>query len=158
MDYIKQNTSGLIIEIQKIGCFFRSALHMAELKTGKSLSIAKINELWVTCKQLGYIGERNGEPNCVLDSAKIATLALRRLGDEKGRFVEVGTFTQKTNFYPSINPNYRYVDYLIQKIHQAGPSKTHFRNVYHDGTLEWDPHKPEITPTSIDYSILYIYL
>lgn len=158
MKYIKQNDSGLYLPIQKIGCFFRAALHMAELHEEKALTINQINALWDAAHALGYIGVHNGESECVLNSAKIGNLALRKLGNTKGQFIEVGSFAGgRTNFYPAISPALYRVDYLIQKIRQGGPSKTHFRNVKNDGTLEWDPHEPEIVPLSIDYSILYIY-
>lgn len=158
MGHIKQNDSRLLEPIQKIGCFFRSCGIIAENKTGKELSAEKINAVWKWAKDVEYIDKNDN----VRFSAPIATRFLRELGDEKGRFIEVGTFRGgKTTFYVSIrkcNPELMRIDALIQKIIQGGPSRTHFRVVNKNGALIEDPHAPPINPLSIEYSILYAYI
>lgn len=150
MEHIKQNDEGLYSDIQKIGCFFRSALLLAEIQTGKNLDVDTINKLWRRCKSLGLI---NGD-NDVVRSAGIATLALRELGDQ-GFIHEIAVFKNGvTTWYSGVNHR---IDYFIQKIKQNGPSKTHFRVVDKYGTLVEDPHRPAILCQGIIYSICYQY-
>lgn len=160
LKFVKQNETGLYEKIQKIGCFFRSAAHMAEMQEKKALTKAEINELWLEAIEKGYIGTtKAGEKDCVLNSAAIANIALVKLGNKKGRFVEVGLFRNGiTSYYAGVPMSSRRIDYLIQKIRQNGPSGTHFRNVYRDGLVAWDPHDPKIVAQGIYYSILYIYV
>ena len=153
MEYLPQNASGLYLDIQKIGCFFRSALNLAERKAQKSLTVSQINDLWSECKSLGYIGKLNGQYNCVLNSAKIATRAAEVL-KLKGRFVEVGIMKEGIiSFYKGVTPETA-TDF-IQKIKQGGPSKTHFRVVAQNGSLLWEPHNPEIKSLGEIYTICY---
>lgn len=158
MEYLKQNDSGMYTIIQKIGCFFRAACHMAEIHESKALTVEQINNLWDKAVTFDYIGTRDGVQNCVKTSAKIATLALRELGNGTGYFSEVGLFKDgRSVYYPSVLGERRRTDYLIQKIKQSGPSITHFRNVNKDGSLLWEPHEPPLKVLDIYYSILYIY-
>ena len=153
MEYIKQNTSGLYLKMQQIGCFFRSACHMAELATGKALTKAQLNRLWDQAIAFGYLDDDYNLKN----SAAMANKALIMLGST-GKFTEVGLFVNGvTSYYPAVSPEKRRIDYLIQKISQPGLSKTHFRNVNNDGSLLWDPHDPVITVSGIYYSILYCF-
>lgn len=153
--YIKQNDKRLYPEIQKIGCFFRAALFLAERKTRKFLSDTQINKLWDLSNKYGYIGILNGEPNCVITSAPISNLALEELG-WRGRFVEVGLIkNDKISYYPSVKDK-RSTDF-IQKINQAGPSKTHFRVVNENKEIDFDPHNPEINSLGEIYTICYRY-
>lgn len=153
MEYIKQNASGLYIDIQKIGCFFRSALHMAEMEAHKALTESEINKLWDFAKRCKYINAENN----VITSAPIANLAAEKLG-LKGRFIEVAVFKDgQMNWYSSIPNSQRRVDYWIKKIKQNGPSKTHFLNVNKYGQEEWDPHEPAINEIGVYYTICYIY-
>lgn len=152
---IKQNTSGLYLDIQKIGCFFRSACRMAEFvaeRQGKPcrLSIDVLNTLWDVANTLHYIEDKK-----VKDSAKIANLALNALG-LKGRFVEVATFQNgRMNWYASVAN--RRADFYIQKIKTAYTEGTHFWNVNAFGQVLWDPYSPGIEPKGIYYTICYRY-
>lgn len=151
MEFIKQNASGLYVDVQKIGCFFRAACHMAEMKANKALTITQINDLWALSKKLKYIDVNND----VVTSAPIANLAAEKLG-LKGRFTEVAVFSGgKMNWYGSVQDKDRRADFYIQKIGQNGPSKTHFINVDKYGTLIWDPHDPDINKTGVYYTICY---
>lgn len=158
-EYYKQNASGLYLEVQKIGCFFRAACHMAELEAERQgkritrLTIDEINRCWEFSQKLKYI---NDELN-VVTSAPIANLAGSILG-LKGKFVEVATFKAgQMNWYGSIPKDQRRADYFIQRIAQNGPSKIHFINVTKEGKLLWDPHDPDITVQGVYYTICYKY-
>lgn len=155
-EYIKQNASGLYLEIQKIGCFFRAALWIAEKQTGRKLKVEQINKLWNLAQQMKYIPAEGPKKNCVQNSEGIATLALRELGD-RGRIIEVGTFCDGKMIWYGCASKDHHIDYYIQKIKQGGPSVTHFRNVDKEGHLLWDPHEPEINVLDIYYTICYKY-
>lgn len=152
-EHLKQNDSGLYLIIQKSGCFFRAACKMAEEVTGKMLTVQQLNSLWDDSRALRYIDENNN----TMQSAAVATLALRRLKGT-GRFTEVATFMNGVmGWYLSV-PNYkRRADFYIQKGRQNGPQKFHFYNVDKYGTLLWDPHRPDINITSVVYTICYRY-
>ena len=153
---LKQNASGLYLEIQQIGCFFRAACHMAEIEAEKqgrtqALTLEQINKLWEYSKTLKYINEQDN----VVSSVGIANLALKKL-NASGRFVEVAVFSEgKMNWYASVRGKDRKADYYIQKIKQAGPSVTHFINVDNAGNLLWDPHEPQIIKRGVFYTICY---
>lgn len=158
-EYLKQNASGLYLQIQQIGCFFRAACHMAELEAKKQnkyvqkLNQAQLNHLWDLAKQFEYIDHENN----LVKAEKLATAALRHL-DLPGRFVEVAVFQDgKMGWYPGLKGAQKRADYFIQKIRQNGPSKTHFRNVQNDGQLLWDPHDPDINVAGIFYTICFRY-
>lgn len=157
MNFIKQNDPECYPIIQKSGCFFRSCGLIAEIRTGKLLTAEQLNNIWDWAKNVGYI---NREDN-VQDSAGIANMFLRELGNNSGKFIEVGTFSQgKTTYYPSIKkytPDLCRIDALIQKIKQNGPQGTHFRPVTKAGDVIEDPHEPPIHCQGIYYSILYAY-
>lgn len=151
MEYIKQNESGLYLDVQRIGCFFRAATHMAEMQAGQKLTKDQINKLWEYSKKLKYINADNN----VKVSAPIANLAAKEL-NLKGRFIEVAIFNKgELLWYSSIPQAERRIDYYIQKISQNGPSKTHFINVDKYGQLLWDPHEPRINKTGVIYTICY---
>ena len=155
MEYLYQNDPDLYQVIQRIGCFFRSALYLAEEKAQQALTALQINGLWEKSKNLGYIATLHGEKNCVISSAAIANLALKELG-YPGRFVEVGVFKDgKLTWYASIKE--RRVDAFIQKIQQGGPSKTHFRCVDKNGVVTYEPHDPPIKQLGVFYTICYRY-
>lgn len=150
MEHVKQNDSGLYSDIQKIGCFFRSALLLAEMKTGKALDIQTINKLWRRCCAFGFIDKNLN----VVNSARIATLALRELGDN-GFITEIATFREgRMGWYSGVEHR---PEYYIQKIIQNGPSKYHFRVVNKYGDLIEDPHNPPINVQDICYTIVYKY-
>lgn len=151
---IKQNASGLYTDIQKIGCFFRSACCMAEFEAEKQgkrkcrLTVAQLNALWDAANTLHYIENRMTK-----NSAGIANLALNVL-KVKGKFVEVATFQSgRMNWYGAVKT--RRADYFIQKIKTEYTEGTHFRNVDKYGVLTFDPYKPAIEPKGIFYSICY---
>lgn len=110
-EHLKQNDSGLYLIIQKSGCFFRAACKMAEEVTGKMLTVQQLNSLWDDSRALRYIDENNN----TMQSAAVATLALRRLKGT-GRFVEVATFMNGVmGWYLSV-PNYkRRADFIFKK-------------------------------------------
>ena len=150
LQHVKQNASGLYLDIQKIGCFFRSALLLAEMKTGRSLDVPTINKLWRRACQFKFIDKNLN----VVNSARIATLALRELGDD-GFITEVATFVNgHIGWYRGVEHR---AEYFIQKIEQNGPSKYHFRVVDNYGDLIEDPHEPAIKSQGVLYSIIYKY-
>lgn len=152
---IKQNDKDCLPIVQKIGCFVRACGYMAEFKTGEELTAKQINELWNWAKKSGNINANN----CVKHSAPIATHALRMLGNDKGQFIEVATFTRgKMNYYGSVGEGLKKLPkFYIQKIATNGPEGTHFRNIDNEGKLLFDPHYPDITSQGIFYSIVYVY-
>ena len=154
MKLIKQNDPRLGLFMQKSGCFVRSGQLIAELKVGKALTAKQIMQIFRDSQSLGYLDNSN----LVTNSAGIANLALKTLGDT-GRFVEVGIFENgSTKWYGwAIGTKWARADALIQKIKQGGPQGTHFRVVDNLGKLIEDPHTPEIAVQGIYYSILYAY-
>jgi hypothetical protein len=150
MNLIKQNDARCSILIRKIGCFFRSATALAELHTGKELTVRQINELWEQSVAEGYI-----KGTKIVRSAPISTLALRALGDG-GRFVEIGTFKNGIkSLYAGVQETGK--TYYIQKIKANNPDGTHFRVVSSIGDLVFDPYEPSVNNLGIFYSILYSY-
>lgn len=132
----------------------RSCGLVAEYKVDEMLSAAQINNLWIWGKENYFINENDS----VINSSALINRALAMLGG-KGRFIEVGTFTNgKANYYGSVPLHLRRADACIQKISQNGPSGTHFRLVDPKGNLIEDPHEPVIKATGIFYSILYAYV
>ena len=152
---IKQNDPKCLPIVQKIGCFVRACGYMAEYVTGKELTAKQINELWNWAKKSGHINLEN----IVKHSAPIATHALRMLGNDKGQFIEVATFTRgKLNYYGSVGEGLKKLPkFYIQKIATNGEEGTHFRNIDNEGKLLFDPHDPEIISQGVFYSIVYVY-
>lgn len=154
---LKQNTGGLYIQIQKIGCFFRSSCRIAEYiaeSQGKKcrLSVDELNSLWSVSEKLHYIVD-----NKIKNSAGIANAALAML-NVPGKIVEVATFQEgKMMWYPSVKGPARRADFYIQKIATPYTEGTHFRNVDKYGDLLWDPYKPDVKSTGIFYTICYRY-
>lgn len=153
---VKQNDPDCLPIVQKIGCFVRACGFMAESVTGKELTAKQINDLWNWSKKSGHINSNN----CVKHSAPIATHALRMLGNEKGQFVEIGTFTKgKMSFYGAITEQMKmHPRFYIQKIKTQYTEGTHFRNIDGAGNLLFDPNEPEIKELGIYYSIVYAYI
>lgn len=152
---IKQNDKRCLPIVRKIGCFVRSSGAMAEFVTGNELTAEQINELWTWAKKSGHINSEN----LVKHSAPIATHALRMLGNDKGQFIEIATFTRgKMNYYGSIGePLKALPKYYIQKIKTNGEVGTHFRNIDNEGNLLFDPYTPEVKVQGVFYSIVYAY-
>lgn len=152
---IKQNDPECLPIVQKIGCFVRACGYMAEWVTGKELTAKQINALWNWAKKSGNVDYKN----CVKHSAPIATRALRMLGNDKGQFIEVATFTRgKMNYYGSVGEGLKKLPkFYIQKIATNGAEGTHFRNIDNEGNLLFDPHAPEIISQGVFYSIVYVY-
>ena len=152
---VKQNDPKCLPIVRKIGCFVRACGAMAEFVTGEELTASQINELWAWAKKSGNVDYKNE----VKHSAPIATHALRMLGNDKGQFVEIATFTKgKMNYYASVGEGLkRCPKYYIQKIKTNGPEGTHFRNIDNEGNKLFDPHKPDVDATGIFYSIVYAY-
>lgn len=154
MKTIAQNDPSLGKFMQLSGCFVRSAQLLAEYKTGRALTAEQINQIFRDSQSLGFLDNSN----LVRNSAGIANLALKALGDT-GRFVEVGLFENgETKYYNwAIGTKWARADAVIQKIRQGGPQGTHFRVVDNRGHLIKDPHDPPIKSLGIYYSILYAY-
>lgn len=152
---IKQNDKKCLTVIQKIGCFVRSSAALAEFKTGKELTAEQINALWDWAKKSGHINH----DNIVKHSAPIATRALRMLGDERGQFIEIATFTKgRMNYYGSVTEDLKALPKsFIQKIKTEYTAGTHFRVVAGDGSILFDPYEPAIKALDIYYSIVYAY-
>lgn len=152
---VKQNDPKCLPIVQKIGCFVRACGYMAEYVTGEELTASQINELWAWAKKSQNVDYKNE----VKHSAPIATHALRMLGNERGQFIEIATFTKgKMNYYASVGDGLkRCPKYYIQKIATNGEEGTHFRNIDNEGKLLFDPHKPDINCQGIFYSIVYCY-
>lgn len=151
MTHIKQNTSGLYLDIQKIGCFFISCLDIAQTIADRTLTIEAVNRLWDISHSLSYINKDNN----VTDSAKIINRTLEYLGSAK-KVREVAVFKEgRFLWYKSVDKKDRIADYFIQKITQGGISKTHFRVVDCKGEVIEDPHDPPIRALSVVYSICY---
>lgn len=152
---VKQNDPKCLPIVQKIGCFVRACGYMAERVTGEELTASQINELWAWAKKSNNVDYKNE----VKHSAPIATHALRMLGNDKGQFVEIATFTKgKMNYYASVGEGLkRCPKYYIQKIKTGGIEGTHFRNIDNEGNLLFDPYKPDVDATGIFYSIVYAY-
>ena len=154
MQHIKQNDLNCLPVVRKIGCFLRSCGLVAEYKTGEKLSANDINNLWHFAKEHKYIDDKDD----VKQSAPIITRALRILGQDKGRFIEVGTFSDGVIFwYPSIPSELRQADALIQKV-ETENKNSHFRVVDVKGCLIEDPYIPTPKVKKIKYSILYKYV
>lgn len=150
---LKQNSSGLYLIIQKSGCFFRAATHLAEIVAGRNLTVKSLNHIWDVACKYGYIDTKNN----MLASAPIANIALEVL-NTRGRFVEVATFKNGTmNWYLSVPQSQRRADFFIQKGTQNGPQKVHFYNTDKYGTRTWDPHEPAINITGVVHTICYRY-
>ena len=152
---VKQNDPKCLPIVRKIGCFVRSCGAMAEFVTGEELTADQINDLWNWAKKSGNVDYKNE----VKHSAPIATHALRMLGNERGVFVEIATFTRgKMNYCASVGEGLKKCPkYYIQKIATNGPEGTHFRNIDNEGKLLFDPNDPEINCQGIFYSIVYAY-
>ena len=150
MEVLKQTDKRLLPIIQSIGCFFRSSQAIAEIESNKTLTSFQVNEMWDWAKKAGYIDERN----FMRASAPIANHTMKILDCNK-KFYEVGTFSNgKTEYYKSIPPNMRKIDYCIQKIRTKYREGTHFRVVDSKDNVIFDPD-PRVEPTGIFYSILY---
>lgn len=152
---IKQNDKKCLPVVQKIGCFVRSCGAIAELKEMKQFTAEQINELWLWAKKSGNVDHNDD----VKHSAPIATHALRMLGNETGKFIEIATFTRgKINYYGSVSEDLKMLPKsFIQKIKTDGPIGTHFRVVNCAGELLFDPYAPEVKVQDILYSIVYAY-
>ena len=154
MYHIKQNDIRCRKEIREYGCFYRSCGLVAEYHTGKCLNARQLNEGWDECKKNNWIDADDD----IVNSAAIINYFLNELGDS-GKYIEVGTFTNGVKtFYDGVNPKYRKIDALIQKVKTNGKYGTHFRPVDKKGALVEDPHEPVIEFESVMYSILYCYI
>lgn len=154
MYHIKQNNIGCRKEIQEYGCFYRSCGLIAEIKSGRNLTVSHLNEGWDYCKSKGYISPSDN----VVDSAAIINYFWNDVFNLPGKFVEIGTFKNGyTNYYGWVQKNkeYQRIDALIQKIGCNGYYGIHFRPVSKKGVLLEDPHEPEINVQQVFYSILY---
>lgn len=153
---IKQNTSGLYLQIQKIGCFFISACNMAQLEAKnrgaykKELSIPELNRIWDQALVFQFIDSAD---YTMKNSAGVANLAAETL-NLPVKFREVATERNGVPLWYSGIGEKR-ADYRIKKIFQGGPSKTHFILVDRDGNLIEDPHEPPIKSLGVAYTIFY---
>ena len=154
MEHIKQNDKRLYKVINKVGCFFRSCLLVAEYKENKELTSEQINNLWKYSKEHGYINDKDD----VVKSTPIINQTLKELGNTKGHYYECATFKDGVIFwYPAISKDLRRIDSYIQKV-QTANINTHFRVVNKYGDLIEDPYTPECRIKKIYYSICYGYV
>jgi hypothetical protein len=150
MELLKQNNKKLKKDIREVGCFFRSALALSEIKENKKLNAEQINVYWDLARKANFIDK----DRCVTTSAPIATLA-----SDLGRWIEIGTFKDGVKtLYKWVTCDLARVDGLIQKIQTDTIFKTHFRVVDNEGKVLFDPYEPSIKPKKIEYSILYHYV
>ncbi len=155
MNLIKQNDARLIKDIREVGCFFRSAQALAEIKTGTTLTAEQINAMWGWSIRNGHIENRV----MVNGAMPIANKTLKYLGSP-GQFIEVGLFQNgKTTYYKSIPKHLKRIDFLIQKAKQKAGAKykNHFRVVDRFGCVIFDPYEPTVEVAGSEYSILFAY-
>lgn len=152
-DYVKQNNPECLPTIQKVGCFFRSALHCVELATDYVFNGAEINELWQKAKNKGILDSNDN----LKDSAQLMNLALRSIRpNTSSYFAEIGIQTDGIySLYNWAQKRGLVPNYFIQKIKQGGPSVYHFIVVDDSGKLQWDPHTPAIKSLGEVYTICY---
>lgn len=152
---IKQNDPGCYPIVQKIGCFVRSCGAVAEIKELRQFTAEQINELWLWAKKSGNV-DRNDD---VKHSAPIMNHALRMLGNDTGKFIEIATFKNgRMNYYASVPDELKILPKAyIQKIKTDGEIGTHFRVINCLGELLFDPYEPEVKVVDIFYSIVYAY-
>lgn len=148
---IKQNSLGLLPDIQRVGCFFRCALRMAEQELGRTLTEFEINLEWIEARNNGYIDDQLNLKN----AAKVATICLRRHGGT-GAFIEIATETDGSVYWYTWVKD-RTVNYRIMKIRQGGPSRTHFVEVDENKNVTFDPHEPAIRSLGEIYTVYYRY-
>ena len=155
LEMIKQNDPECLPIVRKIGCFVRSCGAIAEIKELKKLTAEQINELWLWAKKSGNVDREDN----VKHSAPIITHALRMLGNDTGRFIEVATFRNgKMSYYASVPDELKSLPKAyIQKIKTNGEIGTHFRVINCLGELVFDPYEPEVKVQDIFYSIVYVY-
>ncbi|MEL3908049.1 MAG: hypothetical protein P1P64_03410 [Treponemataceae bacterium] len=148
---IKQNSKGLNPDIQAVGCFFVSALAIAQMHSNKNLTKAQYNKLWELAHARKYMKNRN-----MVVSAKVINLAFDELGVRKWA-TEVGTSLGGYYVWVRDNPSYQRVDACIQKIRQPKGSRypMHFRVTNINGELLFDPYSPEIKSARSEYTIWY---
>ncbi len=155
--YLKQNDEGLHDDIRRIGCFWRSGLHIAELMSGEKFQAAcELNILW-----------NDSLDEVLIDSSldlykgvvPIIQLGLDYFGCNR-KIVEVGTFSSgETSYYgwyrnePILNPGERF---YIQKVKLGDLHQEpyHYRVVDNRGEVMFDPYDPTIEPVGIKYSII----
>jgi hypothetical protein len=157
MDLIHQNANGILSVVQATGCFFVSAITLAEIQAQKSFSAAQVNALWSLAAKKGWVADGN-----IKQSAPIASAALQELGCS-GRFVEVGTRSNEgaqIEFYGSVADNLRRADALIRKIRQpkGSPYPYHFKVVDESGGVVFDPWAPNGIRGSTVYDIIYAFI
>lgn len=160
---IYQNNIDCLPIIRRVGCFVRSCGLIAEKRYSENnpdsfeeLTADQINRMWSWGKDTEIINENN----CLQDSAKMATFALKQLGDMNGYFAEIATKYPdgKCYTYPWAEKKGYVPDFFIQKIVQNGPGVYHFRMVDKDDNLLVDPHDPPIHVVKPVYTICYKYL
>ena len=157
-ELLKQTDKQLYKDINQVGCFFRSAVAIAELKCGKILSASDNNKIWDIANEAKLIVDRN----MVRGGAPITNLAFKLLHDKVGTHVwqcyEVGTRRAgKVSFYSSIPENMRRADAIIRKIKRPklSPYPFHFVLLPFGKEPVWDPHDPPLLSAGIEYEILF---
>ena len=147
---IPQTKKGLFEDIQRVGCFFRSAQAIAEIEAGKTLSVEQINSMWTWSKRTGLIDKNNR----MTASAPIANRTLEVLGVRGKKFIEIATSKNCIpTFYKSINKDMQKPKYFIKKIFNQY-NGTHFLVVDNIGKTIFDPDDTA-KEVSEAYTILY---
>ncbi len=145
-----QTNRNLCEEIQRVGCFFRSAQAIAEMEAESTLSPFQINAMWLWAKEAGLIDESLK----LKASAPIANKTLEVLRCKDRKFIEIATSNMGVpTFYKSIPKELQKPKYFIRKIlNQFGG--THFLVVDKKGKTIFDPDNSAIEKKEF-YTICY---
>ena len=153
---LKQNDKQLIYPIREVGCFFRSALAIAEMTCGKLFSASEINEMWFVCQDKGFIVNRE----MVKGGAPVMNLAFdllfEKYGAEHYKAIEIATSRKGVvEFYPSIPKEMRRTDAFICKRKTPKTLKYPYHFVVNDakGDLLFDPYTPDVQGTTEAYTV-----
>lgn len=156
VDLIKQNDPQLLKDIREVGCFFRCALAIAEIKSGVRFEPDEINSLWKECVSKGFILHRTmvrgGAPviNCAFDFINSEIKPCRY------KAIEVGTSRGgAVQYYDSIPIGMRRAEFYIFKGKTAMGSAFPFHFVLVDeaGSLIFDPYTDDVISLTEVYTI-----
>lgn len=144
--YTKQNDPCCLPDVQRVGCFFRSALNIVERNENVAFTPQQINIFWHEAHRRKIVDDNNN----LQDSAALMDM----VGDR--HYVEVGLMKdnvfepygwfKKTGLEPQ---------FFIRKHLQGGPSVYHYRVVDRNGNEIFEPHEPAIRDLGEVYTICY---
>ena len=158
--YIKQNDPGMNDSIRRIGCFWRVGMKLAEELAGEAFKRTdELNALWAESLFKGLMVDDGSGPELHKGVVPIINLGLEYFGCER-KLAEIGVFnTGRTNYYgwyKAEPPEETGERFFVQKI-ELGPGhveKFHYREVFADGKVKFDPYRPAIKAHDICYSII----